>query len=135
MATQNGRQRLPVFIKDTLDEAQKRLGVFEKEAQKLAKDFVTRSRVVQKDFTKELERLQKRGSEIIEDRRIAAFRGRAKELSEDVVERLEELQTAILNLVGVASREQVETVSSELRRLAKKVDGMTKSARGSKNLS
>ena len=132
MATQNGHQTLPVFVKDTIGEAQKRLSALEKEAQKLAKEFITRSRAAQKDFTRELEKIQKRGSEIIDDPRIREFRGRAREFSGDILGRLEELQSAILNLVGVASKEQVDAVSGELRRLAKKVDGMSKTARRSK---
>ena len=132
MASQNGRHALPVLVKDTLGEAQKRFAVLEKEAQLLAKDFVSRSRAAQKDLAKELDRLQKRGAQWIDNQKFDEFRGRAKELSGEVRGRLEELQTAVLNLVGVASREQVESVSHELRRLAKKVDGMTRSARKGK---
>jgi hypothetical protein len=137
MSPPNGRSAIPVFVKDTLGEAQKRLAGLEKEAQKFAKDFVSRSRAAQKDLQKdlgrELERLQKRGSEIIEDPRLDRFRGRAREVTGEVVGRLEELQTSILNLVGVASREQVESVAHELRRLSRKVEAMTKSARRSKS--
>ena len=136
MASQNGRHALPVLVKDTLGEAQKRFAVLEKEAQLLAKDFVSRSRAAQKDLAKELERLQKRGAQWMDtrgiDRGFDRVRGRAKELSGEVRGRLEELQTSVLNLVGVASHEQVEAVSNELRRLAKKVDGMTRSARRGK---
>jgi hypothetical protein len=132
MATQNGRNQIPEFVKETLGEAQKRLVVLEKEAQKFAKEFVTRSRAAQKDFNKEIERFQKRGVELIEDPRVEKFRGKARVLSTEIAARLEELQTSVLNLVGVASREQVDTVTHELRRLSKRVDAMTKSARRGK---
>jgi len=129
MATQNGRNQIPEFVKDTLDGAQKRLGILEKEAQKFAKEFVIRSRAAQKDFNKEIERFQKRGAELIEGPRVEKIKGRARVLSTEIATRFEELQTSVLNLVGVASKEQVETVSQELRRLARKVDAMTKTAR------
>jgi type I site-specific restriction endonuclease len=134
MATQNGRN-IPGLVKDTIDEAQKRLHFLEKEAQKLAKDFVTRSRAAQKDFGREFGRLQKRvtSGELFDEARLNKLRGRAREVSGEIVGRLEELQSAILSLVGVASRDQVESVSHELRRLAKKVDGMTRTARKGKS--
>jgi hypothetical protein len=143
MATQNGRTQFPEFVKDTLGEAQKRLVILEKEAQKrlvglekdaqkFAKEFVTRSRAAQKDFSKEIERFQKRGVEFIENPRVEKFAGRARVLSTEIASRLEELQTSVLNLVGVASKEQVESVTHELRRLSKKVEAMTKTARRGK---
>lgn len=121
----NGSQSVPAFMKDRIQDAEKRFVAFEEEAQKLLKELISRG----KTSRKELKGLLKRAGELEIVDRADELRGRAEKTGAQVVRRLEELQDRALGLVGVASQAQVEELSAEIDKLSKKIDRLGKAAR------
>jgi hypothetical protein len=64
-----------------------------------------------------LEKLRDQGVE-----RAAEWRGRAETFRVDALERMLEVQTRAVQFLGVATREQVEELSKELERLARRFE-------------
>ena len=136
--TENGRLKVPEFLREPLVAAQARIGQIEEEAQRVLKDLVDRGRSSRKDIEEivhrmsrqdfslpevkqRLEKLRDQGAE-----RAAGLRDRAESFRSDAVERMLELQARAVQFLGVATREEVHELSRELERLAKRFE---KSAR------
>ena len=133
--------KVPEFLREPLEAAQARLEQFEGEAQKLIKDLMDRGRASRKDleqmvhrlskqdwtfpeFKTRLEKLQRQGAE-----RAAEWRGRAGSFRTEALERLLDLQSRAVSFLGVATREQIEDLSKELDRLARRLDKAEKGRR------
>ena len=126
--------KVPEFLREPLEAAQARLEAFEKEAQKVFKDLVAKGRESRKDVAVLVQRLSKQDWNIDELRgrfgklretskeRAGELRGRAEGFRTDAVEKLEDLQTKAVAFLGVATREQVEELSKELEKLARRLD-------------
>jgi polyhydroxyalkanoate synthesis regulator phasin len=89
----NGRaRRVPAFLREPLEMAQARIEQFEEEAQRVLRDLMNRGR------------------------------GRAETFRTEALERVVELQGKAIGFLGVASREQVEELSKEIEKLARRLD-------------
>ncbi|HUL61100.1 MAG TPA: hypothetical protein VLU43_17600 [Anaeromyxobacteraceae bacterium] len=126
--------RMPEFLREPFEAAQQRLEQFEGEAQKLFRDLMDRGRASRKDIEQmvhklsrqdwtfpevkhQLTKLREQGVE-----RAAEWRGKAESFRSEALDRLVELQGKAVAFLGVATREQVEELSKELDRLAKRFE-------------
>ncbi|HYG69202.1 MAG TPA: hypothetical protein VD838_16140 [Anaeromyxobacteraceae bacterium] len=127
-------KRVPEFLREPLSAAQARIEHLEVGAQRMLKDIVVRGRASRKDLEQIVQRFSKQDFSIDELKgrleklrdqsagRAAEWRGRADSLRAEAVERMLDLQGRAIAFLGVASREQVEELSKELDRLARKLD-------------
>ncbi len=109
--------RMPAFLREPIEVAQARLGTFEKDAQRLLKDFSGR---VQKEWKQEwpemkdrLDRLLAAGRE-----RASEWRGRAEHVRADAMDRLMDL----VKLLGAATRDQLEQLSRDVDGILKRME-------------
>lgn len=124
--------KIPDFLKEPMEAAQVRLGQLEEEAQRVLKDLMLKGRAGRKDIEQivhrlarqdfsfpemkhRLEKLREQGVERAEE-----LKGRAISVRADALERMVELQGKVVAFLGVATREQVEELSRELERLARR---------------
>jgi hypothetical protein len=136
--------KVPEFLREPLEAAQVRLGQLEDEAQKVWKDLMLRGRAGRKDIEQILQRLAKQDWNFPEmkqvvDRlreqgaeRAAEWRGKAESFRAEALERLVELQGKAVAFLGVATREQVEELSREMERLARRIEQGEKNRRTGK---
>jgi polyhydroxyalkanoate synthesis regulator phasin len=126
--------KVPEFLREPIEAAQARLAEFEEEAQKVLKDLLRKGKESRKDIGDLVQRLSKqdwrmddwkgRVTKLREQGRERAqeLRGRAESFRADAMERLEELQTKAVAFLGVATREQVEALSRDLERIARRLE-------------
>jgi polyhydroxyalkanoate synthesis regulator phasin len=126
--------KVPEFLREPLEAAQARLAEFEGEAQKVFKDLVQKGKASRKDVAVLVHRLSKQDWHMDELKghvaklreqgmeRAQELRGRAESFRSEAMEKLEDLQGKAVAFLGVATREQVEELSSELERLARRLD-------------
>ena len=126
--------RVPEFLREPLEAAQERLEHFEEEAQRVFKDLLEKGRESRKDLEVMMTRLSRQDWTFPELKhrldkvreqgveRAAEWRGRADGWRSEALARLAELQTRTVAFLGVATREQVEELSRELERLARRVE-------------
>ena len=134
--TQTGRNaKVPEFLREPLVAAQARLEHLEEEAQRVLRDLMDRGRASRKDieqmvhklsqqdwsFPEMRQRLEKLRDQGVE--RATEWRGRAETFRAEALERMIDLQSRAVQFLGVATREQVEGLSKELVRLARRIDG------------
>ncbi|HSD21007.1 MAG TPA: phasin family protein [Anaeromyxobacter sp.] len=139
--TENGMLKVPEFLREPLVAAQARIGQIEEEAQRVLKDLVHRGRASRKDLEEIVHRLSRQDFSLPEVKhrleklrdqgaeRAAGWRDRAESFRSDALERMLELQARAVQFLGVATREEVQELSRELDRLAKRFE---KSARRAK---
>lgn len=137
--------KVPEFLREPLEAAQARLAEFEGEAQKVFKDLVQKGKESRKEVAVLVQRLSKQDWKVdeLKDRvtklrehgmeRAQELRGRAESFRSDAMEKLEELQTKAVAFLGVATREQVEELSRELERLARRLEKTEKARKVRKN--
>ncbi len=128
------KAKVPVFLREPLEAAQARLEHLEGEAQRIFKDLMDRGRASRRDLEHmvqrlskqewtfpevkhRIERLREQGAE-----RAAGWRGKAETFRMEALERIVELQGRAVAFLGVATREQVEELSKELDRLARRLE-------------
>ncbi len=141
MADKSARMQVPEFLREPLEAAQARLTEFEEEAQRVFKDLMQKGKESRKDVAELVQRLSKQDWRMDELKervsklrvqgmeRAHELRGRAETFRADALERLEDLQTKAVAFLGVATREQVEELSRELERLARRLDKSEKGRR------
>jgi hypothetical protein len=98
------------FVVVQLEEARKRIQAFEKE-------LVKRGRAQQK----ELESLI---ATIRSGKQLKTLERQAAAAGHEVKRRLDQLQTSVLEALGVASREELRQIHGELARLTRRVDSL-----------
>ena len=137
--------KVPEFLREPLEAAQARLAEFEGEAQKVFKDLMQKGKESRKEVAVLVQRLSKQDWKMdeLKDRvsklrehgkeRAQELRGRAESFRSDAMEKLEELQTKAVAFLGVATREQVEELSRELERLARRLEKTEKARKVRKN--
>lgn len=136
--------KVPEFLREPLEAAQARLEQFEEEAQKVLKDLMERGRASRKDFEHMVHRLSKQDWTFPEMKnrieklreqgveRAVEWRGRAETFRAEAMERVIDLQGKAIAFLGVASRDQVEEISKELDRLARRIGKAEKARRAKK---
>ncbi len=138
--------KIPEFLREPLEAAQARLTEFEEEAQKVFKDLMQKGKESRKDVTDLVQRLSRQDWSMDELKgrvtrlrvhgleRASELRDRAESFRADALEKLEDLQTKAVAFLGVATREQVEELSTELEKLARRLDKTNRPRRARKNL-
>ena len=134
MAEKTSGTKVPEFLREPLEAAQARLVEFEGEAQKVLKELVQKGKESRKDVADLVQRLSKQDWRIDDWRervnrlreqgreRAQELRGRAESFRSDAMLKVEELQAKAVAFLGVATRDQVEELSRELERLARRLD-------------
>ncbi len=143
--TENSRNvKVPEFLREPLNAAQARLEHLEEEAQRVLRDLMDRGRASRKDlehmmhrlsqqdwsFPEMRERLEKLREQGVE--RAVEWRGRAESFRAEALERMIELQNRAVAFLGVATRDQIEELSKELDRLARRISKAEKPRRARK---
>jgi polyhydroxyalkanoate synthesis regulator phasin len=125
--------KVPEFLREPLSAAQARLGQIEEEAQRVFRDLMDRGRAGRRDFEQMVARLSKQEWTFPEVKqrferlreqgveRAAEWRGRAETFRAEAMERLLELQAKAVSFLGVATRDEVQELSRELDRLARRI--------------
>ena len=139
-----GPVKVPEFLKEPLEAAQVRLEQLEGDAQRVWKDLMLKGRAGRKDLEQIVQRLAKQDWHALEIRQVldrlrtqgaeraAEWRGKAESFRAEALERMVELQGKAVTFLGVATREQVEELSRELDRLAKRIERGQRPAKGAK---
>lgn len=137
--------KIPEFLREPLEAAQARLTEFEGEAQKVFKELMQKGKESRKDVAELVQRLSMQDWSMDELKgrvtwlrahgmeRASELRDRAETFRADALERLEELQTKAVAFLGVATREQVEELSREMEKLARRLDRADRPRRARKN--
>jgi hypothetical protein len=137
--------KVPEFLREPLEAAQARLEQLEVEAQKVLKDLVERGRASRKDLEEMVQRLSKQDWNFPEMKhrieklreqgveRAAEWRGRAETFRAEAMERVLDLQGRAISFLGVATREQVDEISRELDRLARRIEKGDKARRAKRS--
>jgi len=133
--SENARStKVPEFLREPLVAAQARLEHFEEEAQRVLRDLMDRGRASRKDLEQMVARLSrqdwtfpemKQRIEKLRDQgveRAAEWRGKAETFRAEALERMIELQARAVAFLGVATRDEVQELSKELDRLAKRIE-------------
>jgi hypothetical protein len=136
--------KVPEFLKEPLEAAQARLGHLEEEAQRVIKDLMVKGRTSRKDIEQMVHRLSKQDwtfpdvklrIEKLREQgvgRAAEWRGKAESFRAEALERVVELQSKAVAFLGVATREQVDELSKELERLARRLEKNEKAHKAKK---
>jgi hypothetical protein len=144
--TMNGGKamKVPEFLREPLEAAQARLEQIEVEAQRVLKDLVERGRASRKDLEHMVQRLSKQDWTFPEMKhridklreqgveRAVEWRGKAETFRAEALERVMDLQGRAIAFLGVATREQVDEISKELDRLARRIEKGEKQRRAAK---
>lgn len=109
------------MVREQVQFVQSRLSDFQKEAEKTLKELAEKGRESRKELDKLLGKLEKAGWT-----ESAEWAGKAKDFGSELAGHLDDLQSKAIQFVGVASREQVEILSREIKRLASKIEGLAK---------
>lgn len=132
---ESGRSvKMPEFLREPIVAAQARLEQLEEEAQRVLKDLMDRGRASRKDlehmvqklseqdwtFPEMRQRIEKLRDQGVE--RASEWRGRAESFRAEALDRMIDLQNRAVAFLGVATREQVEELSKELDRLARRIE-------------
>jgi hypothetical protein len=141
----NQKLKVPEFLREQLEAAQVRLEQLEEEAQRVMKDLMLRGRESRKDIEQILHKLSRQDFSFPEMKqrieklreqgveRAGELRGRAENFRTEAMERMVELQGRAVSFLGIATRDQVEELSKELERLARRIDKAEKARRTRKN--
>jgi polyhydroxyalkanoate synthesis regulator phasin len=136
--------KVPEFIREPLVAAQARIEHLEEEAERVLKDLMDRGRASRKDIEQMMHRLSKQDWNFPEMKhrleklrvqgaeRATEWRERAETFRAEALERMLELQNRAVTFLGVATRDQVEELSKELDRLARRIQKGEKARRGKK---
>jgi ElaB/YqjD/DUF883 family membrane-anchored ribosome-binding protein len=139
--------KVPEFLREPIEAAQATIERLEEDAERVLKDLMNRGRAGRKEFEQIVARLSKQDwtfpemkhrLEKLRDQgveRAAEWRGRADTFRAEAMERMVDLQGRAIAFLGVATRDQVEELSREIDRLAKKIEkgGSRKAKKGGRS--
>jgi hypothetical protein len=126
--------KIPEFLREPLEAAQARIERLEVDAERVLKDLMDRGRAGRKEFEQIVARLSKQDWKFPEMKhrieklreqgveRAVEWRGRAETFRVEAMERVVDLQGRAIAFLGVASRDQVDELSREIERLAKRIE-------------
>jgi hypothetical protein len=129
--------KIPDFLREPLEQAQARLSSMEENAQKALKELMHKGRAGRKDIEAMVRKLSRDGR-VVELRgrfdrfretgaeRAEEWRGRAENFRAEALDRVTELQSKAISFLGVASRDQVEELSREIDKLARRIEVKSK---------
>jgi hypothetical protein len=117
--TQKSKQFANVNVQELLKDLAKKGKAGRKEFETILAKVVADSRVEDRlaDLRGKLDLLQKTGRQ-----RTEAWRGKADSFRAEALERMLDIQCKVVSFLGVATRDQVEELHTELERLARKLD-------------
>jgi len=127
--------QVPAFVTTGIEAGRARLKDLESQAQDVLKDLYARGNRGVEDLRERLpiEALRERipVDDLVDRARDfeSEARTRAGELAADLEQRLQDIQNRTLALVGVASQGQIETLSHDIDRLARRVDRLTRATK------
>lgn len=136
--------KMPEFLREPFEAAQEHLERLEGEAQRVWKDLMVRGRAGRKDIEQIVQRFARQDWSLPEMKpligklreqgaaRAAGWRGKAESLRTEALERMGVLQGRAVAFLGVATRDQVDELSRELERLARKIERGQKPGPGSR---
>jgi hypothetical protein len=125
MAARNGKShQIQDFVKDQLQEAQKRWSGLEAEAGKVLKNLMSRGQKSRKDLEGIIQKLNAGDLKLMENPTVKQLGRRANKATVEVRKRLDQLQSRVIEASGVASQTQVREITREINRLSKKVDSL-----------
>ncbi len=125
--------KVPEFLREPIEAAQARLGQLEEDAERVLRDLMDRGRASRKEIEQIVARLSRQDWKLPEMKhrieklreqgveRAAEWRGRAETFRAEAMERMVDLQGRAIAFLGVASRDQVEELSREIDKLARKI--------------
>jgi hypothetical protein len=136
--------KVPEFLREPFVAAQARLEHLEEEAQRVLRDLMDKGRASRKDiehivtrlskqdwtFPEMKQRLEKLREQGVE--RAAEWRDKAETFRAEALDRVIDLQARAVSFLGVATRDQVEELSKELDRLARRIEKGDKARRAKK---
>ncbi len=125
MAAKNGNgkaSQLQGFVKEQLEEAQKRFTALEEEAERALKELLAKGKAQRKELETLVARFN--AGELLDPRWVKRWSKKAEQASVDVLGRLDALQSRVVEAAGVASQSQVKELHKELGKLAKKLDAL-----------
>ena len=126
--------KVPEFLREPIEAAQARIEQLEEDAERVLKDLMDRGRAGRKEFEQIVARLSKQDWKFPEMKqrldklreqgveRAAEWRGRAETFRVEAMDRVVDLQSRAIAFLGVASRDQVDELSREIERLAKRIE-------------
>lgn len=115
---------LPETVKDRIVGAEKRLALFENEAQKLLSGLLAKGRQSRKELTELVGSVPREEWE----EKAGELRDQAGVRVDELRERLHDLPDRVLGLAGVATAAQVTALTKEVARLEKKIEKISKAA-------
>lgn len=127
--------KLQGFVKEQIEDAQKKLMAFETEAQKVLENLIDRGQKSRKEVEGLLQRFngveklqggieQLRELNPLDAASMKKLGKKANAASQEVRKRIEDLQNKVIEGVGVASQAQVKEINKELIKLSKKLDSL-----------
>ncbi|HVE86050.1 MAG TPA: hypothetical protein VND93_24505 [Myxococcales bacterium] len=128
MAARNGNgnkaHQVQVFVREQMEEAQKRILAIEGEAKKALETLVEKGRESRKDLEGMIKRFNAKDLKFLENPSAAMkqFSKKAEAAGLEMKKRFDALQGRVIEFSGVASQAQIKEMNRELHRLAKKVD-------------
>lgn len=127
MAAKNGNgngkaHQVQVFVKEQIEEAQKRILAIESEAKKALENLVEKGMQSRKELEGALRRFNAKDLKLLENPTVKQIGRRAEAAGTEMRKRFDALQSRLIQVSGVASQAQLREINKELHRLARKVD-------------
>lgn len=119
--------KLQGFVREQVEDAQKRLASFETEAQQVLGNLMERGQKSRKDLEKLLQKfngIEVRDLNPLDKAQVKKLGKKATSASNEVRRRVEEIQNKVVQSVGFASQAQVQQINKELTKLSKKLDSL-----------
>ncbi len=127
MAGKNGNgkaHQVQTFVRDQLEEAQKRILAIEGEAKRALETLVEKGKESRKELQGVLKRFNAKDLKFLENpsATVKEFGKRAEAAGTEMKKRFDALQSRLIEVSGVASQAQLRELNKELHRLTRKVD-------------
>lgn len=116
--------QIQVFVREQLEEAQKRFSTFEADAEKALKHLLARGKEQRKELESFVRRFNANGEALLDAPAVRQISKRANQAGVQVRKRLDHLQARVVQAAGVASQAQVREINRELSKLSKKVESL-----------
>jgi uncharacterized protein YukE len=130
MAAKNGSAskaaEVQAFVKEQIEEAQKRIQAIEGEAQKALKGLVARGKESRQELQQLLRRFNAKELKFLDNPTVKKLGKRAGAAGMEMKKRLDALQERMIEASGMATQSQIRDLNRELNKLSRKVDTLVK---------